>query len=346
MNLDDLQPIPVFTGVDKARFEAEIQPLHKPAILKGLASDWPIVAKASESGRALTDYIERFEPGRPVKAFFASPDVEGRYFYNDDLTGFNFRQRELPLAELLGTLRRHEDDERPPSVYAGAIQLTGRLEALRDANHHALLDEEMEQLVSIWIGNRGKTAIHWDLPQNIACVVAGERRFTLFPPEQLPNLYIGPLDVTLAGQPVSLVDLNEPDLDRFPNFSDALEAAQTAVMEPGDAIYVPSMWFHHVQNMSALGVLLNFWWRDAAPHMFTPLFTMFHALLSIRDLPADEREHWKRMFDFYIFREDGDPMPHVPEHARGVFQDMTPERVVALRNFLVHKLGGELRRDK
>lgn len=346
VNFDDLEPVPVFTDVDRARFESDIQPLHRPAVLKGLARDWPIVAKARESGRALTDYIEAFDPGRPVKAYFASPDIDGRYFYNDDFTGFNFRQRELPLAELLGTLRRHEDDERPPCIYAGAVQLTGRLESLRDTNRHDLLDPDMEQLVSIWIGNRGKTATHWDLPQNIACVVAGERRFTLFPPEQLENLYIGPLDVTLAGQPVSLVDLGEPDFERFPKFEQALDAAQTAVLEPGDAIYVPSMWFHNVENLSRLGVLVNFWWRDAAPHMFTPLFTLFHALLSIRDLPADERKHWQRMFDHYIFREDGDPMPYVPEHARGVFQDMTPERVVALRHFLVHKLGGELRREK
>ena len=346
MNLDDLKPVPVFADVDRARFESEIQSSHRPAVLKGLARDWPIVAKAKESDRALGDYIEGFDPGRAVKAYFAAPEIDGRYFYNDDLTGFNFRQRELPLAELLGTLRRHSDDDRPPAVYAGAIQLTGRLEALRDSNHHDLLDPDMEQLVSIWIGNRGKTATHWDLPQNIACVVAGKRRFTLFPPDQLENLYIGPLDVTLAGQPISLVDLNDPDLERFPKFEEALRAAQTVVLDPGDAIYVPSMWFHNVENLSRFGVLINFWWRDAAAHMFTPLFTLFHALLSIRDLPADERAHWRRMFDHYIFREDGDPMPHVPEHARGVFRDMTPERVVALRHFLVHKLGGELRRDK
>ena len=45
-------------------------------------------------------------------------------------------------------------------------------------------------------------------------MVAGRRRFTLFPPEQVANLYIGPLDLTPAGQPVSLVDQAQPDLVR------------------------------------------------------------------------------------------------------------------------------------
>ncbi len=338
-----MQPIREFEGVSKAVFENEIQPLHEPAVLRSLAADWPIVEHAGDTSR-LAAYIEEFDPSRTVKAFVGDPAIEGQYFYNEDLTGFNFDRRELSLKNLLDTLQRHADDDAAPCIYAGAIQMTDRLEALRDANSHDLLDDDVEQLASIWIGNRGRTATHWDLPQNIACVVAGEREFTLFPPDQLENLYVGPLDITLAGQPISLVELDDPDFERFPKFREALKHAVSARLLPGDAIYIPSMWFHHVRNFSPLGVLLNFWWRDAPPHMFTPLFTMFHALLSIRDLPDDEREAWRRMFDHYIFRTNGEPMEHIPEHARGVFQDITPERVVALRNYLVHTLGGELKR--
>ena len=57
---------------------------------------------------------------------------------------------------------------------------------------------------------------------------ADDNRFTLFPPEQLSNLYVGPLDFTLAGQPVSMVRIEEPDHDRFPRFREAWRHAQGA----------------------------------------------------------------------------------------------------------------------
>ena len=93
----------------------------------------------------------------------------------------------------------------------------------------------MEQLASLWIGNRTRTAAHFDLPQNIACVISGRRRFTVFPIGQLPNLYVGPLDFTPAGQAISLVDFHAPDFERYPRFREALRHAQVAELEPGDA---------------------------------------------------------------------------------------------------------------
>jgi hypothetical protein len=125
-----------------------------------------------------------------------------------------------------------------------------------------------------------------------------------------------------------------------------MASARVAVLEPGDALYLPSMWFHHVESLDPLGALVNFWWRDAGPHMFTPLFTLLHALLSMRDLPAREREIWRRMFDHYIFSGGDNAMEHVPESARGVYGELTPERIVRLRAHLLHGLGGEPRRTR
>ncbi|WP_204333426.1 cupin-like domain-containing protein, partial [Proteus mirabilis] len=84
--------------------------------------------------------------------------------------------------------------------------------------------------------NRTSISTHFDASDNIACVAAGRRRFTLFPPDQTANLYIGPLDHNVAGQPLSMVDMATPDFARFPRFREALAAARTAELEPGDAI--------------------------------------------------------------------------------------------------------------
>ena len=335
--------IRVWEDVTQERFHGDIATLDEPGVLKGLVADWPLVGKGRESPAAVSDYVRSFGSATRVNAFVGEPDINGRFFYSDDLRGFNFERRELSLAQLLDELDRHRDDPAPPAIYAGAVQLRGDLAGLLAENNVERLGLPEEPLASIWIGNRGRTAPHWDLPQNIACVVAGRRRFMLFPPEQLPNMYIGPIDFTLAGQPISLVDVARPDFDRFPRFREALAAAQVAELEPGDAIYIPSMWFHQVESLTPLGVLVNFWWRDAPAHSFTPLFTMLHALLSIRDLPDVEREHWRRMFDHYIFRTGGEPMAHVPEDARGFFGDLTPEKTARLKAYLIHSLGGQPR---
>ncbi|MEJ2534740.1 MAG: cupin-like domain-containing protein, partial [Gammaproteobacteria bacterium] len=186
---------------------------------------------------------------------------------------------------------------------------------------------------------RSRTAAHFDLPQNIAAVVAGRRRFILLPIDQLPNLYVGPLDRTLAGQPISLVDFLEPDFEAHPRFSEAARHAVVAELEAGDALYIPSMWFHHVESLDPFGAMINFWWRDAPEHLFTPMITLFHALLSLKGMPREERMAWRVLFDHYIFETDGDPMAHLPPAARGMFGELTPDQVRRLRHQLAKSLG-------
>ncbi|MEM1439963.1 MAG: cupin-like domain-containing protein [Pseudomonadota bacterium] len=325
-------------AIDRAAFEGDIVGGDQPALMRGLVADWPLVA-AADDPESFTRAVVAGDAAHPVQAFVAAPQVGGRYFYNDDFTGFNFERRQMALGALFERVYALRDNDNPEGIYAGAIPLTGPMARVADALPMPLLDGIDDRLVSLWFGNRGQTAIHWDLPQNIACVVAGKRRFTLFPPDQLENLYMGPVDVTLAGQPVSLVDPLSPDLERFPRYAEAERHKIVVTLEPGDALYLPSLWFHHVESLAPVGALVNYWWRDAAAHMVTPLFTLLHAMLTLKDLPETELANWRRLFDHYVFERDGDTLAHLPEPARGFLGETTPERAQRLRAFLAHSLG-------
>lgn len=342
MSADDLwakaKRTPVYEGVDAARFCGEIAPKNQPAILKGIASHWPAAAKARDSHAALCSYLLGVSNGAPVEAYCGPPDIKGRFAFTAGLDGFNFEKRAMALGDLLDLLTRHLDDPAPPAVQGASLNIVKHMPALIKETPLDLIAPQYDRLISVWIGNRVRTAAHWDLPQNIACVVAGRRRYTLLPTHQAKNLYIGPLDFTLAGRPTSLVDFHNPDFEAHPKFREAMEHAEIADLEPGDAVYLPSVWIHHVETLDPFGVMVNFWWREAPEHMLSPYMTMLHSILTLKDLPAHEREAWRALFDLYVFQTEGPPMEHVPEHARGVWGKTTPEQLRNLKAYLTKTL--------
>lgn len=334
--LPEPAPLPELHGVDRARFAAEIEPAYRPVVLRGLVRDWPAVRQGSASPAALARYLAQFDSGAPVEAFVGPAAMRGRYFYDADMRGFNFERRKGGLGDALAMLARVAEQSDPPSFYIGATPVPSTLPGFDAANPMPLFGAKMA-VPRAWIGNRSTVATHFDQSDNIACVVAGRRRFTLFPPEQLANLYIGPLDHTMAGQPASLVPLDAPDLERFPRFPEAMAAAMTAVLEPGDAIYVPSLWWHHVESLAPVNMLVNYW-ADPPADAGSPFEAMVHAIYAIAALPAPRRAAWRSFFDHYAFRPDRDPAEHLaPEH-RGILADQTPALRERIRQFLLRGL--------
>ncbi|NII11209.1 cupin-like domain-containing protein [Oleiagrimonas sp. C23AA] len=324
-------------GLDPMALPDEVLHSTQPLLLRGLVADWPMVQAARCSPADGVAYLNRFDRKAPVVAMVAPPESGGRFFYNQDLSGFNFQRQKAPLAAVLDTLLKAADTEAPPAIYVGSTTLDTYLPGFRQDNPINL--EAMQQkLASIWIGNRSRIAAHQDLPDNLACVVAGRRRFTLFPPDQLANLYIGPLDFTPAGQAISLVDFHQPDFERFPRFAKALEQAQVAELEAGDALMIPSMWWHHVEALEAFNVLVNFWWRRVPGYMDTPMNALMLALMSIRDLPPEQRRTWQETFRHYVFEPDDATAGHIPESARRVLAPIDETTARELRAHLLQRL--------
>lgn len=330
-----MQPIREWRDVSPSTFQ-EIRRLAEPAVLKGVADDWPIV-QAARAGRA-GQYLRGLAGAAPVPFMRAPPEVEGRLHYEAAAAGRNFEQEEAPLADFLDRLEAEAGKARPDTLALQGMPAPAHLPGFVEANCLPWLPTAI--IPRLWIGNAGKVAIHHDPSENVACVAAGRRRFTLFPPEAVGDLYMGPFHQTPAGVQVSLVHLTAPDLERFPRFSKALELAQTAELEPGDAIYIPYQWYHHVESLEPFNVLVNYWWDAAPGDIGSPWDAMMHGMLSLRLLPPDQRRAWRAMFDHYVFQTDGDPAAHLPEEARGILGAPTARTLVEMRRALLDRLKG------
>jgi hypothetical protein len=332
----------IIEGLDPERIPfAELLESQQPAILKGVVKDWEIARRGAQSAAAAIDYLASFDCGRPVVGFTGAPEIGGRFFYNEDLTGLNFESRRVPLTEFLRRIEAHLDDTSPPSFYIGSTDIDQFLPGLREGNSLKLNDPMFEgnpPIVSIWIGNRTIATAHFDFSNNIACSLVGRRRFTLFPPEQVSNIYPGPFHPTPGGQVVSMVDFRAPDLERYPRFADAVAAAEQAELEPGDALFYPTMWWHHVEALDPFNVMINYWWNTSPAFVDTPMTTLLHGILSLRDRPEQEKQAWRALFDYYAFGDPDLPAEHLPEHARGILAPLNEPAARRLRAGLLQRL--------
>lgn len=324
------------SGVRPDALPQDILTGTEPVVFKGLVADWPLVQAGSNSAAAARDYLKSFHNGASVAVTLAGPEEGGRVFYNDDLSGPNFEQHMARLDIVLDKMVADIGNPDAPLAYVGSTTIDACLPGMRAENDIDL--GARDALASIWIGGKSRIPAHYDLPDNVACVAVGRRRFTLFPPEQLPNLYVGPLDITPAGQSVSVVDITNPDLERFPRFAEAWGLAQVAELEPGDALFIPSMWWHHVESLDAFNVLVNYWWRQSPAHMGPPVNVLFHALMAIRDLPPAQKAVWKGIFDHYVFDQPEGSLDHIPEGSRGVLGPMDERNAQRIRAFLQKRL--------
>lgn len=345
MNRPTFKPIRTLENIRAEAIPNEVYLSEQPLVLKGLVKHWPLTRAGETSPHAAIALLKTHYCGKPAPVYFGELG-QRRLAYNADISQLNFEIKKADINQVLEEIQTLLGETEVPLRYIASNAIEVFFPSLRQDNdlpfdapyfaEHPL--ELADPHRGIWIGTSSISPCHYDAQSNIACVAVGQRKFTLFPPEQVHNLYPGPLELNPGGPAITLVDFDNPDYERFPRFREAIHSGQEAVLQPGDAIFIPCMWWHQVEALSPFNVLINYWWNTYPKIRGQAMNVLYHALLSIRDRPAQEKQAWKQLLDYYIFDSDAAAGEHLPEAARGYLGLIDDPQARKLRAMLLQKL--------
>lgn len=333
-------PTPVAEQVvepDRTDWLEAITQAARPVVLRGLVSHWPVCCQATPE--ALCAYLSGFANQQGAEYFEADAAVAGRYFYGDRLEGFNFTRKPTTVGAALTAILERLHNPALGSAYLGSLPTPAYLPGFAEANRVEAIPRGVHP--RIWIGTTSHVACHYDAVDNLACVVAGRRRCTLYPPESIGDLYVGPIDHTLAGQPVSLATREHDHPELYPRFAKAQAKAMVADLGPGDALYLPKLWWHEVEAQAPFNVLVNYWWDAHAIGPDAPMLSMLLAMIAIGERPQAERDAFRAFFEHYVFRGEGHPLAHLPEEQRGILRHIDRTAYGRIRATIMRELRGE-----
>jgi len=319
------------------QFVSEVAAHCRPVILRGLVRHWPVVQAGAQSPHQLYEYLKQFDAGLQTEVFIGESAIAGKYYYNEDMKGFNFDRKGMRFIDALQTAVSSVGQKDAASIYIGSIPINNYLPGLVAQNSIQWLPSNL--MPRIWLGHASNVSLHYDAFENIACVIAGKRRFTLFPPEAISRLYVGPIDNTMAGQPVSLAASSPFDPDRFPLYEEIRDQALDAVLEPGDALYLPKLWWHKVEATAPFNGLINYWWDAFSSGPDAPYASLLLSMITVAERPLLERLAWRAYFDHYVFRPNGHPLQHLPAEQHGLLGPLK-DTYGRLRTRVMHMLRG------
>lgn len=313
---------------------AELLAANQPFVIRNMVGHWPLIEHGRSSPAALRTYLKAHALDRQFAVMLAPPNERGRPFYDQNMK-VNFVERRMPFDEICDGFAEFEDAAEPPLMYCGSIELAKYFDTI--AAQHTLPLGARKPRIGLWLGLKSDIPIHSDYTDNLVCNVLGRRRVTLFAPDQLKNLYIGPLDNTPAGRAVSLVDFNAPDYKAHPLFAEAEKTACSVELSPGDMLHIPTMWWHTIQSLDGFNAMVNFWWRDSNLPA-NPDAALVNAISAWRDLPDDEKQIWRAQLDHYVFGDVEKSIAHIPEAGRGVLGPASAQTAEKMRLFILRLL--------
>ncbi|XP_063238800.1 tRNA wybutosine-synthesizing protein 5-like [Bacillus rossius redtenbacheri] len=140
---------------------------------------------------------------------------------------------------------------------------------------------------------------HYDVMDNILIQVKGRKRMVLFRPSDALNMY-------LVGDKSEVLDIDNPDVEKFPKFK--LAERHECFLEAGDIMFIPALWFHNALALD-FGIAVNVFWRHLEVDMYDKndpygnkdivpaaraLQMVGNALKALQPLPGEYRDFYTR----------------------------------------------------
>lgn len=117
----------------------------------------------------------------------------------------------------------------------------------------------------MWVALKGHYEFcHYDPDDNFLIMIQGRKQLRLFGLNQLQCLYPNPTGS--QGKTIqSQVNLDSPDLDRFPLFREA--ECQHCILHPGEVLFIPAFYWHQVTALDS-GISCNMFYGNGGENNY------------------------------------------------------------------------------
>lgn len=259
------EPIARIAAPTRREFERRFVSTRTPVVLTGLISEWPALRSWS------TEYFARKWSDENV-ASLATRD--GVLDIDERRTAVFSKIR---FGEQLEVLRTG----RPSQRYVTAPTERMPADFQRDVVTPRYCEGATHLRSRFWLARAGTvTPLHRDLPHNLSAQVFGRKRWLLYP----PSAAVYPCRPWSRAPNFARVDPEAPDLQRFPLFADARPAS--CVLEPGEVLFIPHLWWHHVRSLDD-NAAVNFWFGGRV------IAALGRASLALKRARALYRDEWE-----------------------------------------------------
>lgn len=236
---------------DARAFERMFVSRPRPLILTDLSRDWP-------ARRWTLAALARRHPNLEVQVQVQAaiePDGE-RHVYETMTLG--------AYIEAIGV-----SGSRGPYLSQLPIALIGQ-DLLREAPVPSPCPLQRFVFANLWAGPAGTNlGLHVDYEHNFFTQIEGRKQVRLIGPHFNAQCY--PAGRNYCDM-ASFVDAFAPDLKRYPRFAEV--ELWSAELGPGETLFIPADWWHHVRAVSP-SLSINLWW-------FTPRLLFRNVVRELR----------------------------------------------------------------